>query len=1056
VARPARAACTGEDSLCRLQRLAGNRALIDEAFLDDVELRGLWLSGYDGLTEREKLAVATRILAVKTRLGGVGPAMLRDLWKSFGPEMVAVAEENSDLWERSASLWARLGRLPVIEALKRTFSADVGAVAESYLDANADKVLDEIIELEDGLGGSPTGETAQSADDRVAALQVAANVVVRAHQRRQDLATTVVGYRAPDGGQSGSYNEDLNVEDDGSYGDAAARDPVYFDPSTGPADLEPEAAATWTGLKRQDDDLAAAIASLLGAHPSLFAMLRAGRLQEFVSAPGSGEARSTAVEELRSLLDDINAAWAALWAGRISPLDLHPIHRQLFAGKDARSGTRWSHPFYRWVGADAVADHDAKEFWKQIGLASASAAAFIVAELATGGMATFLFAAGGTAINALQIADDYERWALLDLAERARTGEEDRLVDPSQVGQAQLALGLDVAFAAIDLAGVARLGGRFLARGVDASMAGNWGVEAAGTVGSAMAARLRSLTPGSPDRVSVVEEAIDLLGVDRAAKLSGRSPGQLIALVGSDTEVARRILGVGFGDPGLPLEELLRGSFASGGAIPRVMRDLGLDEAIERLGAAHVLAAAGGLKALVAIVGAESRTAARLLRFRDQTLLDDVLRFGDEWLPGGAKTAPEHQTGEPIIVRTGTTGSVDNDLDLSFLGPNAGYNRAQTRAYLAGRLGVPVDALSKLLNCDFFVDPRRLHAYDALPAGLRHAMAAEQARFEEDLLLNRSLYEAEERGDAAAASMLRERMVERGVEEAYDPLTPEDVEDLYRRLDEWSGQLAAGAESPELVRKIGRAQARINAVEQGGYLTGGGTRRLVTDRDLAPLLGKAAVKGVDVEAVGAALDQLVKVYPLVGTIERELDASSLTGVLRSLAKYVARFADEARPALWDPKALDALFDAKSKAWDELWPTISAFEEVSGRAGQLLAEARGTAKTKLLDRVVADKDAVVTEARRTVDALWDIQWKVIDELRARCQLEQALGDTRLLLGGQDLAVAELRLRRLRDRVAARLADLPNLSWTVVAQWVTTPGGAGVVAGAPEDGRGSGRE
>ena len=390
------------------------------------------------------------------------------------------------------------------------------------------------------------------------------------------------------------------------------------------------------------------------------------------------------------------------------------------------------------------------------------------------------------------------------------------------------------------------------------------------------------------------------------------------------------------------------------------------------------------------------------------------------------------------MVRTGTSGGADNDLDLSFLGPQSAHNRAQTRAYLATRLGVEPDQLKELLHCDFFVDPRRLHAYDALPADLRRAVADEQVAFEQELVLNRALHEAGERGDEAGAMMLRERMSYLGIAEDYVPLDPGDIDDLYRLVDEWSEELVfqGRSASPELVRKIGRAQSQINAVEEGGYLTGGGTRRIVTDRDLAPLLGKAPVEAVDAEAISAALDELLKVYPLIGRIEDALDAGGLVDVIKALDKHVDRFAGATSPAVWDKKALDALFETKSAVWDELWPRIAKFEEMSATAARQLAEARGTARIKLIDRLNTQKAVVIAEARRTVETLLEIQWRLIDDLRGRCNLEGALGNTGLLVAGQDLVRAELRMRRLEDRILGRLADLPSMKWVDVAGLFST--------------------
>ena len=1019
-----------DTDLLTLQRLAGNFAVVSRLHTPD-ELRGLWFTNFSGLTEEDKLAVAEEILAATYKSGGKGPDMLHDLWKSFGDDLVPVATKNHDLWRRCAAHWARLGSLEPIEKLKKVFKRDAEALAESHLEANRETVSGEIDELTEGLEGDAEGRGRQTPEDRVRALQAAGEVLVRAEERREALAGTVVGYRDTEGGSDGSFNEDLSRSDDDTP--VASAEAVYFDSSFEPADLDRGGVALWAGLKVQDDELAAVIATLLAQHPSLFAMLRSGTLAGFVASPDIEGAQATALDDLRILRDDIDEAWQTLSLGGISPLDLHPIHRQLYAGTPARSGEPWSHPFYRWAGQEAVGDHESEEFWKQLGLASASAAAFLFASFATGGLAAFFFAAGGTAVNAFQIADDYEQWSKLQLADRAHAGDENRLVDPAQVTAKEFDLALDVLGAGFDVVDAAGVGGRLIRSArAGASQTATWGMQVALEEGPDLVRRLRGLHPGAADRAQVVEGAIDLLGFDEMVRLSNRTPGQLIRLVGAETPLGMRILGLGSSkEPLFALNDLVRGTRGDGTTIDGITRNLGLDDAVERMGPVRVLAAAGGWKKLVKIVGKDSSTAQRLLRFRDETLLPDLQRFTERWLP-------ENPLPEPVMVRTGTSGGADNDLDLSFLGPQSAHNRAQTRAYLATRLGVEPDQLKELLHCDFFVDPRRLHAYDALPADLRRAVADEQVAFEQELVLNRALHEAGERGDEAGAMMLRERMSYLGIAEDYVPLDPGDIDDLYRLVDEWSEELVfqGRSASPELVRKIGRAQSQINAVEEGGYLTGGGTRRIVTDRDLAPLLGKAPVEAVDAEAISAALDELLKVYPLIGRIEDALDAGGLVDVIKALDKHVDRFAGATSPAVWDKKALDALFETKSAVWDELWPRIAKFEEMSATAARQLAEARGTARIKLIDRLNTQKAVVIAEARRTVEILLEIQWRLIDDLRGRCNLEGALGNTGLLVAGQDLVRAELRMRRLEDRILGRLADLPSMKWVDVAGLFST--------------------
>ncbi len=172
------------------------------------------------------------------------------------------------------------------------------------------------------------------------------------------------------------------------------REPAYFDPAQPPPDGHDAGVSAeihgagemhaWAEVKAHHDRLQAAIATLAGESPALYAPAAqddTGRLADMAAAPAD-EARQAMAATLRELLENIRATMPKL-GGDLDDRDLTPLHDRLFQGVPGASGTSWSNPLHQSIAREVVEGHEDAQFWLSLGLGTAAAAAFVVAELAT-------------------------------------------------------------------------------------------------------------------------------------------------------------------------------------------------------------------------------------------------------------------------------------------------------------------------------------------------------------------------------------------------------------------------------------------------------------------------------------------------------------------------------------------------------------------------------------------------------------------------------------------------------------------------------------------------
>ncbi len=407
-------------------------------------------------SDAEALKEISEIVSPKNWL--VGPfqkSKLQDLWGQFGDRLPPLVRADKTIWKLfldSVERGADLDALPAVDLVKGLFKSDVKALATNYLTQNEQLTNSEIRRLGlDQLGPVYTEEQRTGMDE----IQRAARELHRAEDYKASLLRIPVGTDfVPDYGGMG-----MPVE-------ATA----YFEPSGPPPfPSKPTADAkqpTWQETKQQYDRIEGVVAGLMTKYPALAALQTAGSL-DVARRDDPTAARAALAKGFGLVLENITRSRDRLATDDLDYRDLQPIHAQIFRGLPAPSGIAWSNPFDQWVARDVLSHHESVEFWTAVGVGTAAAALFIVAEFATAGWATVLVASGAV-IGGGQAVSSWEKYLALADAQQANIRSETTLVGSGQASEALFTAVLDSVFFFLDAYSaavrVARSGGTALER----------------------------------------------------------------------------------------------------------------------------------------------------------------------------------------------------------------------------------------------------------------------------------------------------------------------------------------------------------------------------------------------------------------------------------------------------------------------------------------------------------------------------------------------------------------------------------------------------------------
>jgi hypothetical protein len=416
-----------------------------------------------GASEPQKLELLG-LLANQGWAGDEDEGLMRTIWGSFG-DPVAVADTHIDLWRLCVARGADLESLPAVQTARTDFERDVKAVVHHHLAANRRYVQQEMARF----GIQPEGQAAapMTADQRtqMQQLQELAVEIRRAQEVRDQVQQVVVGYDLIPEARPGLIGSATTTPQQHADDVVARRgrgmvQPTTFDPFRPPhhapfGDEQPPM-ASYERVKAYDDEMAQYLAGFAANSPAMFALIRDGRVGE-VGAQGASPEQAQAVvrQVLQGTLRNITETEPKVDSGDLDWRDLTPIHDQLRGGASAGAAHQWNGPFRSWVIDDLLEGYHARQFWIGLGLGSLAAAAFIVAELATAGSATFFIAAGiGLGITAEQAASSWENYEDLHAAANTTMSRETEMVTQGQASAAMVKAAVDTVFAFLAAVGI--------------------------------------------------------------------------------------------------------------------------------------------------------------------------------------------------------------------------------------------------------------------------------------------------------------------------------------------------------------------------------------------------------------------------------------------------------------------------------------------------------------------------------------------------------------------------------------------------------------------------
>ncbi|WP_203886015.1 hypothetical protein [Planotetraspora kaengkrachanensis] len=510
-------ACASQEDEPHVQRLIGavgvqrvpgeydtaeQRKLIEEGIRDkDIgKIKSVESSAYTLANDSQTIDMILILL----NQGWVGPrdeSAIYDIWKSRGKGVVALASKYAYVWNMCLSrhvdmIWS----IPDLQPVKTEFKQAVAGRARTYLDANRRTVETELKRygLND-MGATPSPEQARERED----LMTASIAVNKAKNAVKALETMLVGYthvvNPPGGGRDHPVGRPESARTE--------RCAAQFDPTAPPQagnvsahDLscrwadESAALPSWDEVKKNYNRAHGVVNHYTRRYPALVALREDTVLNDVSRTAVSSEepaGRLMAMQLVREALNDtkgnIDKTYGLVNDAKGDfPLELQPIHEQFFLSDPA-----WRDPFRQMVARQAVREHGNVEFWNTIGVSAIGMALFVVAELASGGLATFFFAAaaaGGIA----QAAASWDKYFTLKAAEGTNMSEETALMSRDQVSDQFLTAALDTVMAFVDAYTAAKGGAKALAKAgeAEAKFAGIAGKEAHALAEEMKAARV--------------------------------------------------------------------------------------------------------------------------------------------------------------------------------------------------------------------------------------------------------------------------------------------------------------------------------------------------------------------------------------------------------------------------------------------------------------------------------------------------------------------------------------------------------------------------------------
>lgn len=917
----------------------------------------------------EKLAEIRRLQGTGTGWGGI-----RLVWESM-PDLAEVAKANEKLFLSCARADPTLFELEAFDSVREAFKTAVETRVLGNLRSNRDYVTQQMEAV--GVSANADAEQVESTADQDAAVRNAQVLAEKVGLWQEGIAKAKLikvgrNTRMKSGGYRSDFAHEVEVD-------------ATFDPENPPQIKGAPAGRegdfrSYEEVKAQYDVLDAGIKKVLAESPAVFAIVSGGggepgQAAKDFATQDTGKARAQLSSALTALGAKIDEA-VPLVGEDLDHRDFIPVHQQLFGTAEFSGELEKSI-----IGKD-IEGHEMGKVLRSLGLGVLSAAAFLVAEFATAGMATFIAVAvgiGASATNAGLSIDDYLKKAT---AAGAGTGDKrNDIVSQEQVDSALFQAVLDTALAFIDAAvGIASAAAKLGGPAAKLAAAAEAGMAKAGTAG------LSEALSGADHaaKIAAVEKSLAEAGINQTVAASGKSAEELATLVGKETESGKRLLAAaGLGQDAAALEGLAA-KLADLGKLDPAERLTVMRQAIDQFGYAGALRRAGGWQNVTKTLGDASPISVEIEGWRSRIVSD---------LQTYMETASK---GEAKAVRTGTEAPT-SDVDISTVGADAGQQVDRALEFAAKRAGCTREELGTIIDLDAAVNPARMHLQDVvkgLSPQARSAIEREAARFEEGLTYSRRYHQAEQAGDKALMQQIEQEAGGR-LNKGWKPLDPGQAGALQKRMDDWSAQLAkleadgAGeAEKTALIQQIGRAQAEVLASNPVMYGTGGSIRTWVTERAAA-----AGVKS-DLEKLAAAG---VKIDPAAATIWPGQRFTAILGEGHFLDRAFAGIAAGEGPAL--VKAIKDFGKHGGRVVEVLGRdvavtgmSVAKMDELAEALARWVTQSKGPLADAVRD--AAEVARIRAELAGQVAQLRGAMTNGIGALRAQAQLGEALGAAEL--------------------------------------------------------------
>lgn len=844
----------------------------------------IYMTNFEAATPTQRDQIAEIILAQREQFASykVGLA-LQYLWNSYGTDLLTMDEPRAKLFERCAQSGMHIANIKVInQQLKPILIDDVRAIAKEYTDSNEGYLSAQLTKLGHFNQADVQAGKRQEIDD----VRDIAKKTKDGQNMLDEMKKIPVGYEE-------SWANYIRPVEGMMFDPTPLLTEVTFDPESRPryesyGDAYPVHQATWDNVNALYQMAYATTAQSAGRSPAVYRAWVEGKLDAIIDSPPE-QANHEATDLLITTYYDLLRARSKI--DSVDALDMLPIIEQLRRGKKrGPSSLNWASPFLASAASGLVEKNKLENLASNIGLAIAGTAAFMLAEAATGGLATFALAGAGFAASGYQAYDSITKATAFGQLADSAVSEESRIISEGQASDAMISAVLDSVGLALD--GLGAIGtAKRLTRMADIKFS----VDAAKTMGSLDLKVLRALSPESA--ASAIRRGVDEHGIQKATELAGfSSPRELLPFAEKDPELLGRLRAyTDTADAATDGTKALKmgaqeglAKIAAGQLTDPQLVEQVLANAIDTMGASKAIASAGGWNAFKSILPEGSEAGKRLFAWRDQ-IYQDLEAYITVELKGQ-------------IEHTGTYKNFKNDLDISFNGPDAASNRESAFQFLAQRTGFGRDQLNKNMLADLFTDSSRSHIYDQLDnAADRLAVAQSSTANARSLLYNRMLLDAEKEGPEAVARVSK-KMDELGIEKiaGYRILDDKERKNMAMIVDSLHKEFEAATEPAkrrELAEKIANYQAQINVSEGGGYVTGGGVDRWVTSRkefekkqDWSSLTETPRVIN-KLDAIGNLYDQFAKLEHAMMTLGYARKPDEAIAALRDIGKYGFRMAE---------------------------------------------------------------------------------------------------------------------------------------------------------------------